>query len=58
MNEKCKKHMIMETMAMPLSLGFSLLAEAKVRVWRTNWETITDPIKEIARIISYDVEDE
>ena len=43
---------------MPLSLGFSLLAEAKVRVWRTNWETITDPIKEIARITSYDVEDE
>ena len=43
---------------MPLSLGFSLLAEAKVRVWRTNWETITDPIKEIARITLYDVDDE
>ena len=43
---------------MPLSLGFSLLAEAKVRVWRTNWETIIDPIKGIARITFYDVDDE
>ena len=39
-------------------LGFSLLAEAKVTVWRTNWETITDPIKELARITIYDVDEE
>ena len=50
--------MIIENMAMPLSLGFSPWAEAKVTVWRTNRETITDPIKEIARIKFYDVDDE